>query len=77
MIERFCALRNCVTISCSRGEHKETKKMTSKAIYIDNGINTKTLQKMLVKVDREEKEIYSIHIREEFVIRKSRNYLMK
>lgn len=60
MIERFCALRNCVTISCSRGEHKETKKMTSKAIYIDNGINTKNLQKMLVKVDREENKKFTV-----------------
>ena len=60
MIERFCALRDCVTISCSRGEHKETKKMTSKAIYIDNGINTKSLQKMLVKVAREENKKFTV-----------------
>lgn len=33
---------------------------SSKAIYIDNGINTKNLQKMLVKVDREENKKFTV-----------------
>lgn len=43
-IEKICALTKCTTISCSFGEHLETLKMTKRAIYIDNGINIKTLQ---------------------------------
>lgn len=43
-IERICAHTKCTTISCSFGEHLETLKMTKRAIYIDNGINIKTLQ---------------------------------
>ena len=38
-IEKICAVKNCTTISCSEGEHKETIKLTSKATFVDNGIN--------------------------------------
>ena len=40
MIEKVMAMRNCVTISCSEGEHKETLKLTKNANYVKNGINT-------------------------------------
>lgn len=43
-IENICALTKCTTISCSYGEHLETLKMTKRALYIDNGINVKSLQ---------------------------------
>lgn len=43
-IEMVCARTNCTTISCSYGEHMETLKLTKRAIYIDNGINVKSLQ---------------------------------
>lgn len=43
-IETVCALIKCTTISCSYGEHLETLKLTKRAIYIDNGINIKSLQ---------------------------------
>lgn len=46
-IEAVCAKRNCTTISCSLGEHKETLKLTKKAVYVNNGINIKKLQNML------------------------------
>lgn len=39
IIEKICALRRCTTISCSRGEHLETLKLTSNAFFINNGIN--------------------------------------
>lgn len=38
-LEKISARRNCTTISCSYGENEETKKITSKALYVDNGIN--------------------------------------
>ena len=49
-IERICAKRNCMTISCSYGEHQETLKLTKRATYINNGINTDDIDKMLEKV---------------------------
>lgn len=50
MIEALCAKRKCMTISCSLGEHLETLKLTQNAVYINNGINIKLLQKMIEKV---------------------------
>lgn len=51
MIETLCAKTNCMTISCSAGEYQETLKLTRHAMYINNGINTKTLQKMVEEVE--------------------------
>lgn len=46
-IEKVCAKRNCITISCSKGEHLETLKLTKKAKYVNNGINVEKLQALL------------------------------
>lgn len=46
-IERLSALRECTTISCSYGEEKETKKMTKKSLYVDNGINIEYINHIL------------------------------
>lgn len=50
-IEAICAKRYCTTISCSKGEHQETLKLTTRATYIDNGINCEKLEKMLTDVE--------------------------
>ncbi|MBS3196831.1 glycosyltransferase [Turicibacter sp. ISU324] len=50
IIETISAKRNCTTISCSIGEHKETIKMTSRATYVSNGINQNELDKLLSQV---------------------------
>lgn len=50
-IEKICAKRNCTTISCSVGENAETKKMTSNALEVDNGINISELQEIISRVD--------------------------
>ena len=54
-IEKVSAMRNCTTISCSEGEHKESLKLTKQATYVDNGINMKELDKLIqtVKVEKE------------------------
>lgn len=52
VIETVMAKRNCTTISCSLGEHQETLKLTKRANYVNNGINTAELDKMLEKVER-------------------------
>lgn len=54
VIETVFAKRNCTTISCSPGEHQETLKLTKKATYVNNGINTRELERMLSKVQKME-----------------------
>ena len=49
-LEIICSKRNCITISCSEGEHRETLKLTKNATYVNNGINIKDLQKLIEKV---------------------------
>jgi len=50
IVETVCAKRNCTTISCSFGEHHETLKLTKRATYVNNGINTEELEKLLSTV---------------------------
>lgn len=52
LIEKLCAKRNCTTISCSIGEHQETLRLTKNAIYVNNGINTLELQKIIDSTER-------------------------
>lgn len=51
-IESVMAKRRCITISCSLGEHQETLKLTKRAVYVNNGINTEELDEMLEKVEK-------------------------
>ncbi len=39
LVEFISSKRSCMTISCSYGEHKETLKFNSNAMYVNNGIN--------------------------------------
>lgn len=52
MIELICAKRNCMTISCSAGEHQESLKLTQNATYVNNGINIKDVQKIIEKTPK-------------------------
>ena len=49
-VETVCAKRSCMTISCSKGEHLETLKLTKNATYVNNGIDVKKLQKLIDQV---------------------------
>lgn len=51
-IEWICAKRKCTTISCSKGEHQETLKLTKHAMYVNNGINITELQKLMDKTEK-------------------------
>ena len=53
VIEIISAKRNCTTISCSIGEHEETIKMTSRATYVNNGINQSKLEELLSQIRTE------------------------
>lgn len=46
LIEWISAKRYCTTISCSIGEHQETLKLTKRAVYVSNGINTNELDEL-------------------------------
>jgi len=52
LIELICAKRNCITISCSVGEHQETLKLTKRATYVNNGINMEELQEIVAMTER-------------------------
>lgn len=52
VIENVCARRACTTISCSKGEHQESLKLTKHAAYVDNGINMKELQRIIDKTEK-------------------------
>ena len=54
MIETVFAKRECITISCSPGEHKETLKLTSKATYVNNAINVEKLDKRVGKLEEKQ-----------------------
>lgn len=54
LIESVCAKRNCTTISCSVGEHRESLKLTKHATYVNNGINMAELQKIIDKTEKVE-----------------------
>lgn len=54
IIESGCGKLNCTTISCSEGEHQESLKFNKKAVYVDNGINIKDLDKALGEIKIED-----------------------
>ena len=54
VIEGGCGKLKCTTISCSKGEHEESLKFNKRAIYVDNGIKVKELEKNLDKIKVEE-----------------------
>lgn len=59
LIESVFARAKCTTISCSRGEHLESLKLTKKAEYVNNGINMQDIQKI---VDNTEKKNHTFTV---------------
>ncbi len=45
--EKSCAAADCTTIACSKGEFAETLSFTDRAMYINNGIDTKAIDKAI------------------------------
>lgn len=52
LIESVCAKRNCMTISCSVGEHQKSLKLTKRSTYVNNGINMAELQEIIDKTEK-------------------------
>lgn len=46
-IESVSSKRYCTTISCSLGEHNETLRLTKRATYVNNGIDTVAMQQIV------------------------------
>lgn len=55
MVEKLSAIRPCTTISCSRGEHEETLRLTKNALYVNNGIDVEEMQRMMDSIGPQEK----------------------
>lgn len=43
IIEKLSALKNCLTVACSKGEYEEAKKLTKNCTFVNNGLDTKLL----------------------------------
>ena len=62
-LEKVSSNRNCTTISCSYGENQETKKITKRALYVDNGINIEKINSVvtpLKKVKNKKPVVFTI-----------------
>lgn len=59
-LEKCSALRNCTTISCSHGEEEETRKLTKKSLYVDNGINIKYIDSIAKNTARNRNHGFTI-----------------
>ena len=59
-IEKVSAMRNCTTISCSLGEHKETLNLTPRAYYVNNGINIQELEKTLNAIEKIKRNKFTV-----------------
>ena len=46
-LENICGKRPCITISCSEGEHQESIKINSGAVYVNNGVNITELNRLM------------------------------
>lgn len=59
-IEMVSAKRGGTTISCSKGEHQETLKITDNATYVDNGINIEELSSILSNYEVKRKSTFTV-----------------
>lgn len=61
LIEKISAKRCCTTISCGRGEHLESLKLTKRAICVDNGINLDELQHLIDSVEVDNDQPFTVY----------------
>lgn len=59
-LEKVFAIKKCKTISCSKGEHLETLKLTQNAAYVNNGINIKEIDDICSKIHPSKKEKFTV-----------------
>ena len=59
-IEKFCAIRQCTTIACSKGEYIEAKSLNKKATYVNNGINIKELENTIETIQKKNSDNFTV-----------------
>lgn len=59
-IEKAAALRRCVTISCSKGENRESAKLTSRVACVSNGIDIKSLDSKISRLEKKKNEKFTV-----------------
>ncbi len=60
-IELISSKRSCTTISCSEGEHKETLKLTKRAMYVNNGINISELEELISDIEETKERPFTVY----------------
>lgn len=51
-LEKIFAIKRCKTISCSRGEYNESRKLTKNATFVSNGINIDEIDSFCKKLSK-------------------------
>jgi len=59
-VEWISAKGSCTTISCSKSEHMETLKLTSKAECVNNGVNIKKLNESIASIKVEKDGAFTV-----------------
>lgn len=62
VLEKIGALRNCTIVGCSNGEYTEALKLTKNSIYINNGINIESLEKVIKNFKEKEIDLNNLKI---------------
>lgn len=53
-LEKIFAIRRCKTISCSRGEYNESRKLTKNTTFVSNGINLDEIDSFCKELSKRE-----------------------
>lgn len=60
LIEWLTAKRSSITIACSRGEYRESLKLTKWVEYVDNGINLEEMERLLSDIEPQKYEYFTV-----------------
>lgn len=63
-IEKMVAIyrRKCTIVACSKGEYKESLKLTKNSTYVNNGVNTKEIDKIIKNDNLKEIDVNNLKI---------------
>lgn len=61
LIEKISSLRNSITIACSYGEKLEAEKLSSKVLYVNNGINIDEISNTVKNIKKNKNDRYTIY----------------
>jgi len=61
LIERILARGNCKIISCSKGEHEESRRFSKNAEYVSNGIDIGEIERFMTGEAIYEKQAFTVY----------------